>query len=240
MSEQQGVLYGLGVGPGDPELITLKAARVLNSADLVFAAASTKNSYSQAVSIARPHIPDLTAVRMLQFPMTRDKQELETAWRNHAQTLIDECEQGKKVAFLTLGDSMTYSTYGYILNFVKIMAPELPIISIPGVTSYQAAAAAINTPLVEGEESLLVISGAKGGNCFRNLGCEPDTVAFLKAYRNVEDICGALDEAGLKENSVAVANCGLPEQEIIWDIQQLCERPPKYWTLVLAKKSKGD
>lgn len=238
MSKKTGIFYGLGVGPGDPELVTLKAARILNSADVVFAASSTKNSYSQAVSIAKPHIPDLTAVRMMHFPMTQDKEEREAAWQAHAKTIIEECSAGKKVVFLTLGDSMTYSTYGYILQNVKVLAPDLPIISVPGITSYQAAAAAVNTPLVEGEESLMVISGAKGGDCFRELSCRPDTVAFLKAYRNVSDICRALEEVGMKENSVAVANCGLPDQKIFTDIQELCEKEPEYWTLVLAKKKK--
>ena len=237
MSKKKGILYGLGVGPGDPELITLKAARVLNRADVVFAASSTKNSYSLAVSIAKPHIPDLTDVRILRFPMTHNKQELHKAWREHAGTIIKECEAGKKVAFLTLGDSMTYSTYGYIIKNVQALAPDLPIISVPGITSYQAAAAATNMPLVEGEESMLVTSGAKGGDGFRNLACRPDTVAFLKAYRHVDDICSALDEAGMKANSVAVSNCGLPEQEIHWDIQELCCRKPEYWNLVIAKKN---
>lgn len=240
MPKKKGILYGLGVGPGDPELVTLKAARVLNSADVVFAAASTKNSYSMAVSIAKPHIPDMTAVRMLQFPMTRDKAELKNAWVEHAKTIIAECASGKNVAFLTLGDSMTYSTYGYIMKEVKVLAPDLPIISVPGITSYQAAAAAINTPLVEGEETLLVISGAKGGDCFRDLACRPDTVAILKAYRNVEDICRALDEVDMVESSVAVSSCSLPEQSIHWDVKELCRRKPEYWTLVLAKKRKTD
>ena len=80
MKTEKGVLYGLGVGPGDPELITLKAARVLNSVDVVFAAASTKNSYSLAVSIAKPHIPDLTPVKMLRFPMTHEKQQIANNW----------------------------------------------------------------------------------------------------------------------------------------------------------------
>ena len=107
MPKKQGILYGLGVGPGDPELVTLKAARILNVVDVVFAAASTKNTHSLAVSIAKPHIRDLATVRMLKFPMTRDKDELSAAWESHARTIIDEVEQGKNVAFLTLGDLMT-------------------------------------------------------------------------------------------------------------------------------------
>ncbi len=236
MKEKNGILYGLGVGPGDPELITLKAARILNSADSVYAAASTKNSYSLAVSISKPHIPDLTPVKMLRFPMTSNLEQKEKAWKENARTLIQEVEKGKIVAFLTLGDSMTYSTYGYILNHVQKLAPQLPVISVPGITSYQASAASLNTPLVEGEESLLVLSGAKGGDHFREFGAVPDTVVFLKAYKNVKDITRVLDEAKLTDHSVAVQNCSLPDQEIIRDIKSLEDCPPNYWTLILTKK----
>lgn len=236
MPEKKGILYGLGVGPGDPELLTLKAARILNSVDVVFAASSTKNSYSLAVSIARPHIFDLTAVRMLQFPMTRDKKTLQKAWKEHAMTIIKEVEQEKNVAFLTLGDLMTYSTYGYVIQYIKELSPKVPIISVPGITSYQAAAAAINRPLVEGEESLLVVSGAQGGDRLRDQAESPDTVVLLKAYRNCKDIALALEENDLLDNSVAISRCSLPDQEIYDDVAELCERKPKYWTLIIAKK----
>jgi len=240
MKTEKGILYGLGVGPGDTELITLKAARVLNSVDVVFAAASTKNSYSLAVSIAKPHIPDLTPVRMLRFPMTHEKKQRQKAWREHARTIIKELERGQKVAFLTLGDSMTYSTYGYIVKNIQSLAPHIPIFSIPGITSYQAAAATLNTPLTEGEESLLVVSGANGGDRLRQLSARPETVVFLKAYRNVKDIMAALDEAGRSKDSVAVSNCGLPEEKIFNDIRQLGNRPPDYWTLILSKRKKDN
>jgi precorrin-2/cobalt-factor-2 C20-methyltransferase len=239
MSKKIGIFYGLGVGPGDPEMITLKAARVLNTIDVVFAAASTKNAYSLALSIAKPHIPDLTPVRMLYFPMTQDQEEKEGAWAEHAQTIIDEMEKGHKVAFITLGDSMTYSTYGYILKYVQKMAPDYPVISVPGVTSYQAAAACLNTPLVEGEESLLLTSGAQGGDRLREFGTKPDSVVFLKAYRNVKDVAEALDECGAYEMSVGVSNCGKKDQSVIQDIHDLVSRQPDYWTLILAKRKKS-
>jgi len=236
MKPKTGVLYGLGVGPGDPELITLKAARILNSADVVYAAASTKNSYSLAVGIARPHIPDLTPVKMLHFPMTSDQEIKKKAWKENALTLIDELEQEKTVAFLTLGDSMIYSTYGYVLQHVQKLAPQIPVISVPGISAYQAAAACLNEPLVEGEEALLVVSGVKGGDTFRKYAVKPDNLVFMKAYRNIQDITAALDEAGLKDNSVAIKNCGLPDQEIVKDLESLKDCPPNYWTLVLAKQ----
>lgn len=236
MKPKTGVLYGLGVGPGDPELITLKAARILNSADVVYAAASTQNSYSLAVGIARPHIPDLTSIKMLHFPMTSDQQVKEKAWEENALTLIDELKKGKTVAFLTLGDSMIYSTYGYVLQHVQKLAPQIPVISVPGISAYQAAAACLNAPLVEGEESLLVVSGVRGANTFRKYAVKPENLVFMKAYRNIQDITAALDEAGLKDNSVAIKNCGLPDQEIVRDLESLKNCPPNYWTLVLAKQ----
>lgn len=240
MKKETGILYGLGVGPGDPELITLKAARVLNSADVVYAAASSKNSYSLAVSIARPHIPDLTPVKMMPFPMTKDRIKKEQAWEKNARVLVEELQQNKLVAFITLGDSMTYSTFGYILQYVQQIAPEVPVISVPGITSYQASAACLNAPLVEGEEALLILSGVNGGECLRKFAAPPDNLIFMKAYRNMSDIAAALEECGMLESSVAVAHCGLPEQEIVTDVRELIRRPPNYWTLVLSKRRKSD
>jgi len=238
MEQKKGILYGLGVGPGDPELITLKAARTLNMVDVVFAAASTKNAYSLALSIAKPHIPDSTPVRMLYFPMTRKEDEKERAWKGHAETIIQELEQGRKVAFITLGDSMTYSTYGYILRHVQALGPQYPIVSVPGITSYQAAAACVNTPLVEGEDSMLLTSGSKGGDRLRAFAAKPECVVFLKAYRNVEDIAEAIEEAGVYQESVGISNCGQKDEKIYRDIHELCDRHPYYWTLIVAKQKK--
>ena len=240
MERKTGILYGIGVGPGDPELITLKAARILNIADVVFAAASSKNSYSLAVSIARPHIPDLTPVKQLSFPMTNNQAEKESAWEENARILISELERKSIVAFLTLGDSMTYSTYGYVLKYVRRLAPDIPVISVPGITAYQASAACLNTPLVEGEETLLIMSGVKGGEKLRQFADIPENIVFMKAYRNMNDIIAALDQRNLLANSVAVKHCGLPEQKIIRDICTLKESPPNYWTLVLSKRTQFD
>lgn len=240
MNKETGILYGLGVGPGDPELITLKAARVLNSADVVYAAASSKNSYSLAVSIARPHIPDLTPVKMMHFPMTKDQAKKRRAWQKNARTLVAELQQNKIVAFITLGDSMTYSTFGYILQYVQQLDPAVPVISVPGITSYQASAACLNDPLVEGEEALLIVSGVNGGECLRKFSAAPDNLVFMKAYRNMPDIAAALSEFNLLEHSVAVKNCGLPDQEIVNDIRELENCPPNYWTLILSRRRKRD
>jgi precorrin-2/cobalt-factor-2 C20-methyltransferase len=227
MEKKQGTLYGIGVGPGDPELMTIKAVKILAHVDVVFTASSAKNSFSLAVDIARPHLPETVDVRHLSFPMTQDKEHLKSAWRENSLAILEVLDQGKDAAFLTLGDPMTYSTFGYILQDIQELRPDLPIVTIPGITSYQAAAARMNVPLVEAEESLLLTSGAYG--CAEN-------VVLLKAYKNVKDITRALEESDMITNSRAIKKCGRDGEEIIKDIRTLVDREPDYWTLILAKQ----
>jgi precorrin-2/cobalt-factor-2 C20-methyltransferase len=236
MNEKMGTLYGIGVGPGDPDLITMKAVNILKTVHVVFTASSSKNDHSMAVHIAKSHIPEGTPLVRLSFPMCRDRKLLEKAWEDNAQFVIKDLKEGKDVAFLTVGDCMTYSTFGYLGRTVKKLAPSAPIVAVPGITSYQAAAARTNRPLVEGEEAMLLLSGAKGGDRFRQLGQCAENVVFLKAYKNVPDINSALEECGRLENSVGVVACGLPQEKIVEDLREFETSKPEYWTLILSKQ----
>ena len=233
-----GTLYGLGVGPGDPELMTLKSMRILKSVSVVFAAASTKNTHSLAVNIARPYIPDTAQVVMLSFPMTKDKNETRKAWEKNAHIILKKLRQGKDAAFLTLGDPMTYSTFGYILKNIQILAPDIKVVSIPGITSYQAAASRVNTPLVEGEEALLIIPGTKFREKLKQISNETENIVIMKAYRNIKEIASALDDTNIFENRICISNCGLPGEEIVRDLDILSDKQPDYWTLIIAKQKK--
>ena len=233
--ENVGKLFGVGVGPGDPELITVKAVRVIKEADIIFTAASTKNTYSLAVEIASPYISPSTPIEKMSFPMTKNAKEVETAWVQNAKQIAKSLNQGKKAVFLTLGDPTTYSTFGYILKKMDCIMPEADIETIPGITSFHAASARLNRILVEGEESLLVTSGVFGGDRIRNVdGVE--NVAIVKAYKNIKDINKALKEAGLDKKCVAVSKCGRKNEQIIENIETLEKRAPDYWTLILASK----
>jgi precorrin-2/cobalt-factor-2 C20-methyltransferase len=237
MTIKPGTLYGIGVGPGDPDLMTLKAVNLLQKVDVVYTAASTKNDYSLAVNIARAHIPAQTAIHALAFPMTKDRQETRTAWEANARTIAAAASEGRQAAFLTLGDPLTFSTFGYILKYMRRLFPDIPVVTVPGITSYQASAAALNMPLVEGEQSMLVLSGANGGARLDRQIEPPDTVVFMKAYRNVNGICTALEGTGMLAHSAGVVRCSHPEQEIVHDVKDLAARPPNYWTLIIARKT---
>ncbi len=237
MTTQPGTLYGIGVGPGDPDLLTLKAVKILKTVDVVFTAASTKNDYSLAVNIARDHIPARTEVRALAFPMTKDRTETRRAWEANARTIAAITAAGRPAAFLTMGDPLTFSTFGYILRYMRRLFPDHPVVTVPGITSYQASAAALNMPLVEGEQSLLVLSGADGGSRLDRQINPPDTVVFMKAYRNVPGICTALENTDMLAHSTGVVRCSQPEQEIVDDVKALASRSPNYWTLIIARKT---
>ena len=233
-----GTLFGIGVGPGDPGLIPIKAVRILSTVDLIFTAASTKNDYSLAVDIARPHLTEDSVIEKLDFPMSKDREVMEEAWQRHARHIAGVLEAGRSAAFLTLGDPLTYSTYGYILRHLKSGWPHLAIQTVPGITSYQAAAAAVNRPLVEGEESLLIMSGVHGGERFERLAEKPDNVVFLKAYRNVDGIRQALEAADMLSGSVAVTHCSHKNEKISTDLRILARQQPNYWTLIMAQKKR--
>ena len=230
-----GKLFGVGVGPGDPELLTIKAVRVIKEADIIFTAASTKNRYSLAVEIATPYISPSTRIEKLSFPMTKDEKEVETAWIHNAEQIAEQLKKGKNAVFLTLGDPTTYSTFGYILKKMECIMPDADIETIPGITSFHAASARLNKILVEGEESLLITSGAFGGEQIRkNSGVE--NVAIVKAYKNIKDINSALKETGFDNKAVAVSKCGRENEQIIKNIHELETKKPDYWTLILASK----
>jgi len=183
-----GTLYGLGVGPGSPDLLTIRAVKVLQSVSVILAAASPKNDDSLALSIAAPHLPPGCETVRLDFPMTRDTTLLHQAWEQNAQKVASLLKKGMNAAFLTLGDPLIYSTFGYLMRTLRKTMPGLPIEIVPGITSYQAAAAHTQTVLCEGEENLLLLSGIADGERLELLLRQCDSAAILKTYRNIEAI----------------------------------------------------
>ncbi len=233
-----GTLYGIGVGPGDPEFITLKAVRILNEVDVVFAASSTKNDHSLAKGIVSRHLKNGVPVRILGFPMTRDKEELADAWRKNAAQVMDVLKQGKDAAFITLGDPMTYSTFGYLMKTIRSMSPLVPIEVVPGITSYHAAAAAACRVLAESEESFAVVSGAMGAARLNRMIAHTDNVVMLKVYKNYREILETLQRLEPGAESVLVSQCGLEGEAIVEKLEDWPMTGLPYLTCLIIKKTK--
>jgi precorrin-2/cobalt-factor-2 C20-methyltransferase len=230
-----GTLYGIGVGPGDPDLITVKGLRILKRASHIFAASSPKNHYSLAENIVGTHLPGMK-IEKLAFPMTRDKVALEAAWEANARRALQVLESGRDAAFVTLGDPMTYSTFSYLIRTLSRIAPNARVVTIPGITSYQAAAAISNTPLTEGEESFHLISGAKGGAKLRRIIESSENVVMLKTYKHFDDIYASLEELDLLDRAICVSKIGLEGEILVQDVRALKGKKMPYLSLLIIKK----
>jgi len=234
---KNGTLYGIGVGPGDPDLITVKAIKTLGRVAVVFAAASPNNSHSLAEKIVSRHLSKGVPIERLDFPMTRDQERLTTAWRANARKVIDTLENGLDAALVTLGDPMTYSTFGYLMRTIRETAPDLPIKIIPGITSYHAGSASAGRVLAEGEESFTVVSGALGAEKLKKIVQHTDNVVVMKVYRNYKEIMDTLNDLNLTSRSILISHCGLEEEEIIRNIADRPDEVPPYLSLLLIRKN---
>jgi len=235
-----GTLYGIGVGPGDPKLLTFKAVKILSCVDVVFAASSTKNAHSLAVNIASQHLKKDVPVVLLGFPMTLEKKHLVSAWEKNAQQVIDVLKKGQEAAFLTLGDPMTYSTFGYLMRTIKEIDSDIAVKIVPGITSFQAGAAAAGHILTEAEESFTVISGALGAENLKQVINHTDNVVILKVYRNYKEIMDTLDHLDLKGKATLISRCGLKDEEIVHNLKQRPDTVPHYLSLLLINKKRPD
>lgn len=232
-----GILYGIGVGPGDPDLLTLKAVKVLKRVAHVFAAASSKNDYSLAHDIVREHIPASTPVDQLAFPMTFNSEKLEDAWQANCEQVVEVLRLGKDVAFLTLGDPLTFSTFIYLMRKVRSRIPAARVAVVPGITSFQAAAACAGEPLAEGEEIVSIISGAKGGERLKEVISLSDSVVLMKAYKYLPEILAGVEDAGLQDSCCFISRCGLEGEVIERDFDKLLQmKRPNYLSLMLIKR----
>lgn len=234
-----GTLYGIGVGPGAPDLLTLRAVNCLRRVDVVLAAASSGKEHSLALSIAAPHLPKGAQTRQLHFPMSRNPEELKKAWAENAKTAAAILESGRNAAFITLGDPLIYSTFGYLMRTLESLYPQLPIEVVPGVTSFQTAAAETRTILCEGDENLLLTAGTNAPRRLDAALAVADSAVIVKAYRNSREIYKAVDRAGKNTTAVFVSKIGLEGELKIRGLDQAPDDPHYLSLLLLPPKRDG-
>jgi precorrin-2/cobalt-factor-2 C20-methyltransferase len=230
-----GTLYGLGVGPGDPELLTLKAARILGEVDVVFTSAQASTGKSLALEVARPHLRKSQEIVPVFFSHTFEGAASREAHRANAVRVLEVLSRPASAAFLTLGDPMTYSTFTYLLAALRAQEPGVPVAVVPGITSFAAAAAAAQIPLTEGNETLAVVSGARGPERVESALGLAENVVILKSYRHAEEICQLLDARGLADSTIYSIACSRPEGFTVQGLDAVPRDANPYMSLFVVK-----
>lgn len=228
-----GTIYGIGVGPGDPRLLTLRAVEVLQTVDAVLVPRSREDRESLALSIAKPHLPAQCEVLEAVFPMTEARGVLEAAWRHAAERMLERSQAGSAIAFLTLGDAMLYSTWSYLLTAIKALNPGAPLETVPGITAMSACAAAAGSPLAEGRAPLLVWPDAPPADAERLFAVAPNVV-FMKASRHLEPLAALADT--VNADAVAVRRVTLPEQQVTHDLRSWAGDGEYFTTVVMHRR----
>lgn len=231
----KGHFYGVGVGPGDPELLTLKAVKVIKEADIIIAPKTEKKGDSIALAIARDYIKDTAQVVNLIFPMVNKEASLSDAWESNKETIYTYLKAGKKVVFLTLGDPMLYSTYMYVYRLLE--DSDYPITTIPGITSFCSIASKMGIPLAEGEEVLTIVPATNSEEELDKAIASSDNLVLMKVYKNFPEVVEKLKSAGRFAKTVLVSKCGLPDEEIIYDLEKAVQENKKinYLSTMIAK-----
>ncbi len=231
-----GTFYGIGVGPGDPGLVTVRAAAVLAATAHVFVPKARLASDSLALDIARQYVRADAEVRELVFPMTEDRAELRRNWTAAADAIAQVLEAGADACFLTLGDPLVYSTYVYLLRALTDRLPGAQVITIPGVTAFCAGAALANFPLGEGKQPLIVVPTADDLTPVRDALQRGGTIVLMKIGKRLRDILVLLQEAGLLEQAVLVSRAGLEGQRVDLDLRRLKPEEPEagYLSVILV------
>ena len=216
-----GTLYGIGIGPGDPELITVKGARLLARCPHVFLPKARTAADSLAGSIARQHIGPEAQIHELVFPMTADAEVLHQRWDDSAAQVAAVLTGGADACFLTLGDPLLYSTYIYLLRALARRWPALEAVTVPGVTAFSASAALAQFPIGVAKEPVTIVPASDDLDAIRRALAGGGTVVLMKIGRRLREILRVLDEAGVLERSVLVARAGLEGQRIETDLRKL-------------------
>ena len=232
----RGRLYGIGVGPGDPELLTLKAHRILQQVPLVCVPQATTSGDSFALGIVREFLdPDSQEIMRIIFP-TNNERGAREVWRRAACRIAERLKEGHDAAFITEGDPMLYSTFSYVLKNIRADYPCVPVEIVPGVSSVMAAAASAEAPLVTHGQSLAVLPASYGIGGLREAIANHDTVVLMKVNRAMIQALTELDNLGLAGKSVYIKRATTEREQVVYDLKQLADDDLDYFSLLIVRK----
>lgn len=240
---RQGRLSLVGVGPGDPQLLTFRAAMVMEEADAILApngrpggSSNALDTVRQVVDISRKEVVKVH-FSMKKVPLAGEKAvEVTASWDNAAREVLKRTDRGLHVAFPTLGDPSIYSTAFYLLATLSAREPDLQIEVIPGITAMSSCSCECRVPLALGDDIFCVIPATFEDDRIRDALAEFDSIVLMKVHRCLPRITGILEETGLLDRAVLVERCGLDGQNIYHDIRDAVNANIHYFSTILVRK----
>ena len=231
----KGKLYGIGVGPGDSKLMTVKAVEILQHADMIITPKTEKKDGSVAFNIASPYIPKTTEILPMVFQMNLDMDAVAKQWEINRKIITDKLDEGKNLVFLTLGDPMLYSTYMYI--FRALEGTEYQAETVPGIPAFLGIASYIGMPVAEWEETVLILPATASREKIDKALSAADHAVIMKVYKNFAYIQEELRKHHLIKNAVMVSRAGLPDEIVQKDLDSLpADYKPNYLSTILTKR----
>lgn len=230
--------YGIGVGVGDPEQLTVKATNILKKLDVVIVPEAKQHSGSVAYNISKEYLKDGIEVVFMEFPMLKNPLDRVEGRKANARVVEKLLDEGKNVGFLTIGDSMTYSTYVYILENLQDKYKK-QVETIAGISSFADMSSRFNFPIVMGDESLKIVSLNDDTDIEKELN-DTDNIVFMKVSRNFDKLKEALIKTNNMNNVIMVSNSGKDTEKVFYDISNLTKEDIPYFTTMIFKKGGFD
>ncbi|MBF0777638.1 cobalt-factor II C(20)-methyltransferase [Streptococcus cuniculi] len=227
--------YGIGIGPGDSELVTVKASRLLNDLDIIYTPEAKKRTKSLALSIAETYLNEHLEIKQRHFPMIASLEEKKEQWEAISKEIVEDVKAGKNVGFITLGDPMVYSTYSYLLDILK---DEIETQTIPGITSFTCMASELGQPLTMDEESFAVVPATTDVETMDAALSLHDTVVLMKVANHLDVVLPLLEKHQLVNNTFLVSHASSDKQIIMRGVADLdVESKLSYFTTMIVKKN---
>ena len=235
-SPDWGQLWGVSVGPGDSEWLTLKGLRILQTVDVVACPQNRQGEPGIAYAIVKSHLQPEQIILPLDLPFVRDPVQLQQAWTNAGETLVPLLKKGTNVAFITEGDASLYSTFSYVAQSVHRLAPAVAITPVPGVCSPLAAMAALNMPLSLGAEKIAILPALYDPSELIHALEWADVVVLMKVASVFDQVWQTLQDLGLLEQASLVEQVGSSEEKQYPSLVDLADHKPPYFSILIVRR----